>query len=97
MSTVSYKLSESFKFCIQIMYCIPFSYCLTGSFESTFAFRIREDRQLMGFSKESTFNQLCGVRNDKDDPSSCDPPTYWKMPDEIHFTQPEAYLKKSEL
>ena len=55
-----------------------------GSFESTFSFRIHEDRQLMGFSKESTFNQLCGMKDNENDPSSCTPPTYWNMPEGIH-------------
>lgn len=47
-----------------------------GSKESTFSFRIREDRQLMGFSQDSTFNDLCGEGGK---PDSCSRPTYWKM------------------
>ncbi len=47
---------------------------IVGTSDSTFSFRIREDRQLMGFSTESTFNQLCG-----DKEPNCDPPTVWNM------------------
>ena len=53
-----------------------------GTAESTFSFRIREDRQLMGFSRESTFNQLCGGQADND-PHSCGSPSYWKMPETV--------------
>lgn len=57
----------------------------TGSHESTFSFRIREDRQMMGFSKESTFNNLCGSRKDSDenDPHSCEKPSYWRIEDSV--------------
>ena len=56
----------------------------TGSYESTFSFRIREDRQLMGFSKESTFNVLCGSKEaDENDPHSCKKPSYWKINDSV--------------
>ena len=69
-----------------------------GSFESTFSFRIREDRQLMGFSKESTFNQLCGTKDNENNPSSCTPPTYWKMAEGIHGTKKSiSSRKQSEL
>ena len=54
-----------------------------GSYESTFSFRIREDRQLMGFSKESTYNTLCGRRDDEYDHTSCATPTYWAIPREV--------------
>ena len=48
----------------------------TGTAESTFSFRIREDRQLMGMSVDSTFNHLCG-----DDPAKCpEGPSHWLLP-----------------
>ena len=50
-----------------------------GTTESTFSFRIREDRQFMRFSVESTFNQLCGSENNETDPHSCPPPTKWLL------------------
>ena len=38
----------------------------------------------MGFSKESTFNNLCGSKKaDENDPHSCDKPSYWKIDDSI--------------
>lgn len=49
-----------------------------GTTYSTFSFRIREDRQFLGFSKESTFNDLCGPENNEHDPHSCKKPAYWK-------------------
>ena len=54
-----------------------------GTIESTFSYRIREDRQLMGFSKESTFNQLCGPNTDENDPHSCPKPSYWKINEQL--------------
>ena len=48
----------------------------TGTAESTFSFRIREDRQLMGMSVDSTFNHLCG-----DDHAKCpEGPSRWLLP-----------------
>lgn len=65
-----------------------------GSHESTFSFRIREDRQLMGFSKESTFNVLCGRRDNESDHTSCAMPTYWEVPREVAV---ESGSKRTEL
>ena len=51
-----------------------------GTGDSTFSFRIREDRQLMGFSRESTFNSLCGDKpGEEGDIINCEQPTYWPM------------------
>ena len=50
-----------------------------GTAYSTFSFRICEDRQFLGFSKDSTFNDLCGPSKAEHDPHSCDKPTYWKL------------------
>ncbi|CAF1159054.1 unnamed protein product [Didymodactylos carnosus] len=41
-----------------------------GSYESTFTFRIQEDREIFGFSKETTFNRLCGGDSDNCEKSS---------------------------
>lgn len=56
-----------------------------GSHESTFSFRIREDRQMLNFSKESTFNSLCGSKGggNEYDPHSCKKPTHWPMDDSV--------------
>ena len=40
---------------------------------------------MMGFSKESTFNNLCGSRKggDEYDPHGCDEPSYWRIDDSV--------------
>uniref|UniRef100_A0A0K0F8E2 GDP-fucose protein O-fucosyltransferase 2 n=1 Tax=Strongyloides venezuelensis TaxID=75913 RepID=A0A0K0F8E2_STRVS len=45
-----------------------------GSYVSTFSFRIHEDREIMGFSPETTFNRLC-----QDDDFNCEQPTKWMI------------------
>ena len=37
----------------------------------------------MGFSWESTYNQLCGRKDNDSDHTSCATPTYWEMPKEV--------------
>ena len=59
-----------------------------GTGYSTFSFRIREDRQLMGFSKESTFNSLCGGDGEEEG-RGCEQPTYWPM---VEATPPREDL-----
>ncbi|XP_067003331.1 GDP-fucose protein O-fucosyltransferase 2 [Anabrus simplex] len=44
-----------------------------GTHESTFSFRIQEEREIMGFSPESTFNRLCGTA------VKCEPPSKWRI------------------
>lgn len=43
-----------------------------GTRESTFSFRIQDEREILGFSPETTFNRLC---HDKD--KKCEQPTRW--------------------
>lgn len=43
-----------------------------GTHESTFSFRIQEEREILGFPEETTFNRLCG----KDE---CEKPSQWKI------------------
>ncbi|KAK6626711.1 hypothetical protein RUM44_009187 [Polyplax serrata] len=43
-----------------------------GTHESTFSFRIQEEREIMGFKPETTFNRLCG-----DQETNCKPPSKW--------------------
>lgn len=45
-----------------------------GTHESTFSFRIQEEREIMGFPIETTFNRLCGS-----DINSCHKPSVWKI------------------
>lgn len=45
-----------------------------GTHESTFSFRIQEEREILGFQAKTTFNRLCGDEND-----DCQQPTAWKI------------------
>ena len=45
-----------------------------GSFESTFSFRIQEEREILHFPPESTFNRFCG-----NDQKTCEQPAKWKI------------------
>ncbi|OQV20837.1 GDP-fucose protein O-fucosyltransferase 2 [Hypsibius exemplaris] len=45
-----------------------------GSYESTFSFRIQEEREILGFAPDSTFNRFC-----KTSTASCEQPTRWKI------------------
>ncbi|KAF2365376.1 GDP-fucose protein O-fucosyltransferase [Trinorchestia longiramus] len=44
-----------------------------GSHESTFSFRIQEEREIMGFPPDSTFNRLCGSEE------KCEQPARWTI------------------
>ena len=46
-----------------------------GSYESTFSFRIQEDREIFGFEQDATFNRLCG----DDQGISCERSTIWPI------------------
>lgn len=45
-----------------------------GTYESTYSFRIQEEREILGFPPETTFNRLCynGSNN-------CSKPSIWKI------------------
>lgn len=45
-----------------------------GSYESTFSFRIQEEREILGFDPDTTFNRLC-----PDNDSDCEKPSIWKI------------------
>lgn len=45
-----------------------------GSYESTFSFRIAEEREIMGFSSASTYNRFCA-----DEETDCEQPNRWKI------------------
>nr|8AY1_A Chain A, GDP-fucose protein O-fucosyltransferase 2,Spondin-1 [Caenorhabditis elegans]8AY1_B Chain B, GDP-fucose protein O-fucosyltransferase 2,Spondin-1 [Caenorhabditis elegans] len=45
-----------------------------GSYESTFTFRIQEDREIIGFPISTTFNRLC-----PDTEPTCEQPCKWKI------------------
>lgn len=44
-----------------------------GTHESTFTFRIQEEREIMGFDSDTTFNRLCP------DKGTCEKPSRWKI------------------
>uniref|UniRef100_A0A2P2I6C8 GDP-fucose protein O-fucosyltransferase 2 n=1 Tax=Hirondellea gigas TaxID=1518452 RepID=A0A2P2I6C8_9CRUS len=44
-----------------------------GSHESTFSYRIQDEREILGFAADSTFNRLCGKRKD------CQQPARWTI------------------
>ena len=46
-----------------------------GTHVSTFTFRINEEREVLGFDPETTFNRLCG----DDEAADCEQPTKWKI------------------
>ncbi|GFU28407.1 GDP-fucose protein O-fucosyltransferase 2 [Nephila pilipes] len=45
-----------------------------GTHESTFSFRIQEEREILGFPVETTFNRLCG-----DNQTTCTQPSRWTI------------------
>lgn len=46
-----------------------------GTYESTFTYRIYEEREIMGFSKNSTFNTFC--KNDDASDGNCEKNSVW--------------------
>lgn len=44
-----------------------------GTAESTFSFRIQEEREILGFPVKTTFNALCN------DANVCPKPSVWKI------------------
>lgn len=44
-----------------------------GTYESTFSFRIQEEREIIGFPTQNTFNRFCGSNKD------CEKPSVWKI------------------
>jgi len=47
----------------------------TGTKESTFSFRIQEEREIMCFPKHLTFNRVCA----DSEPKNCEQPNKWKI------------------
>uniref|UniRef100_A0A914YBM1 GDP-fucose protein O-fucosyltransferase 2 n=1 Tax=Panagrolaimus superbus TaxID=310955 RepID=A0A914YBM1_9BILA len=50
-----------------------------GTHSSTFSYRIREDREIMHFSLESTFNNFCKYSKDIGNKDKCEQPAKWKI------------------
>lgn len=69
-----------------------------GTADSTFSYRVREDRQFMGFSIDSTFNDFCGISHNEHDPYSCPKPIKWLLvEDEDDKAQHDETISKTEL
>ncbi|XP_074652453.1 GDP-fucose protein O-fucosyltransferase 2-like [Tubulanus polymorphus] len=47
-----------------------------GSSQSTFSFRIHEEREILGFKPKTTFNSFCG---DEQSEKQCEQPSEWKI------------------
>jgi len=47
-----------------------------GTCESTFSFRIHEERDILGFGEDTTYNCVCGKQSPKD---RCHQPTKWRV------------------
>ena len=45
-----------------------------GTSVSTFTFRIHEEREILGFAQEMTYNRLCGDEQD----AQCEQPAKWE-------------------
>lgn len=52
---------------------LTFSYFI-GTAKSTFSFRIQEEREILGYSPNTTFNSFCG-----DNEQKCTQPTKWRL------------------
>lgn len=66
------KYKDGGKAIVEQIICSHARYFI-GTFESTFSFRIQEEREIYGFPDETTFNALCADEND------CKQPTVWKI------------------
>ncbi len=67
-------------------FVLPLCRFFLGSAESTFTFRIQEEREILGLEPSSTFNMLC-----PDGKFDCEKPSQWK----IKYPPPEK--KRDEL
>ena len=50
-----------------------------GTHSSTFSYRIREDREIMHFPLETTFNDFCKYSKDIGNKEKCEQPAKWKI------------------
>lgn len=68
------KILDGGKAIVDQWICAHARYFL-GSYESTFSFRIQEDREIFGFEHDVTFNRLCGDREGL----ACEKPNIWSI------------------
>ncbi|VDN28050.1 unnamed protein product [Gongylonema pulchrum] len=55
-----------------------------GTHASTFSYRIQEDREILGFAPETTFNRLC-----PDSDANCEQPARWMI---VYESSREQYV-----
>lgn len=55
-------------------FCIYIFRFFTGTALSTFSYRIQEEREILGFKPDVTFNRLCG-----DKQTTCEQPAKWTI------------------
>ncbi|CAF0818830.1 unnamed protein product [Rotaria sordida] len=72
--TILEKILDGGKAIVDQWICAHARYFI-GSYESTFSFRIQEDREIFGFEKDTTFNRLCG----DNEGISCEKSTIWSI------------------
>ncbi|KAJ8869067.1 hypothetical protein PR048_030628 [Dryococelus australis] len=58
----------------KIFFCLTLHRFFVGTYESTFSFRIQEEREILGFPPDTTFNRLCG-----DEHKTCSKPSVWRI------------------
>ena len=78
--------TNKFYFFLTVDFLLVFSRHFVGSRESTFSFRIQEEREIMGFQTKSTFDMLC-----PDGEFDCTKGSTWKIvwPDKPNPPKPE--------
>lgn len=72
--TLKYEIKDGGVAIVDQIICSHAKY-FTGTYESTFSFRIQEEREIMGFQANMTFNRLCG----REEGAPCSKPTQWKI------------------
>lgn len=51
--------------------CVCYRYFI-GTRESTFSFRIQDEREILGFDPDTTYNRICGIKD-----KECEQPSRW--------------------
>ncbi|KAK3912786.1 GDP-fucose protein O-fucosyltransferase 2 [Frankliniella fusca] len=72
--TLKYEIKDGGVAIVDQIICSHAKYFI-GTHESTFSFRIQEEREIMGFQRNTTFNRLCG----REEGIPCTQPTQWPI------------------
>lgn len=73
-ATLKYKIKDGGVAIVDQIICSHAKFFI-GTHESTFSFRIQEEREIMGFASNMTFNRLCGRQEN----IPCSQPTQWHI------------------